>query len=235
MRAARITLIVVLVLGAIFVGLDRVALYVAQNKAAEQAQTSEDLTDKPKVSIKGFPFLTQAVSRNLHHVSINADGVSATSGGQSVQVEDFHADLYDVKLSNGYSQAKAARATGTAKISYAELTKAAPQGITVSYPGGGATDSVRITGSYLGTHLSVLSKVAVEDPKSGDAPNTIRLHAEGVPKAFSALGLETKLRDFIDFTPQLTHLPDGLGLTKVVTGPDGISIQFGGTGVVLAG
>ncbi|SEG88761.1 Protein of unknown function [Actinacidiphila yanglinensis] len=235
MRAARITLIVVLVLGALFVGLDRLGVYVAQNKAADQAQTSEGLTDKPKVSIKGFPFLTQAVSRKLDHVSINADGVSASSGGQTVQVEDFHADLYDVKLSNGYSQAKAARATGTAKISYAELTKAAPQGITVSYPGGGAKDTVRITGSYLGTHLSVLSKVTVADPKDGSPRNTIQLHADGLPKAFTALGLEAKLRNQIDFTPQLTHLPQGLGLTDVVTGPDGITITFGGTGVVLAG
>ncbi|MEW1864656.1 DUF2993 domain-containing protein [Streptomyces sp. NBC_00669] len=234
MRAARITLIVVLVLGAIFVGLDRIAVYVAQNKAASQAQTSEGLTDKPKVGIKGFPFLTQALSGKLHHVTINADGVAASSGGQSVQVEDFHADLYDVKLSNGYSEAKADRATGEAKISYEELTKAAPDGITVSYPGDG-TDTVRITGSYLGTNLSVLSKLSVVDPKSGAAPNTIQLHAEGLPKEFTALGLETKLRNQIDFTPELTHLPAGLGLTSVTTGPDGITIKFGGHGVVLAG
>ncbi|WP_435176960.1 LmeA family phospholipid-binding protein [Actinacidiphila sp. bgisy145] len=235
MRAARITLIVVLVLGVVFVGLDRVAVYVAQNKAAQQAQSSEGLTEKPKVGIKGFPFLTQALSRKLDHVTVSADGVAATSGGRSVQVEDFHADLYDVKLSNGYSRATADRATGTARIDYAELTKAAPAGITVSYPGGGATDTVRITGSYLGTHLSVLSKVSVVSASSGAAPNTIRLHAEGLPKAFTALGLEEKLRDQIDFTPELTHLPTGLGLSTVRTGPDGITVTFGGKSVVLAG
>jgi hypothetical protein len=234
MRAARIILVVVLILGGIFVGLDRLALHIAQNKAADQAQTSEGLTDKPKVSIKGFPFLTQAASRKLHHVTIGANGISAESDGRSVEVEDFHADLYDVKLSNGYSQAKAARATGSAKIDYAELTKAAPEGVTVSYPGGGATDTVKITGSFLGTHVSVLSKVTVADPRSGGAPNTIQLHAQGLPKAITALGLESKLRDEIDFTPELTHLPAGLGMTKVTTGPDGITVQFGGQGVVLA-
>ncbi|BBA99177.1 hypothetical protein RVR_5690 [Actinacidiphila reveromycinica] len=235
MRAARITLIVVLVLGVVLAGLDRIAVHVAQNKAAQEAQSAEGLTDRPTVGIKGFPFLTQALARKLGHVTVDADGVAATSGGRTVQVEDFHADLYDVKLSNGYSRASADRATGTAKIDYAELTKAAPAGITVSYPGGGATDTVRLTGSYLGTHFSLLSKVSVVDPSSGAAPNTIQLHAEGLPKAFTALGLEAKLRDEIDITPQLTHLPSGLGLTTVTTGPAGITVKFAGKGVVLAG
>jgi hypothetical protein len=229
MRTARITLIVVVILGVLFVAADRIALAVAQGKAAERAQATEGLSDKPKISIKGFPFLTQAASGTLDHVTISADGVVAGGAGRTVEVQDFHADLYHVKLSDGYRSAKADRATGRALITYDELTKAAG-GVTVSYAGPGKTDEVRITGSVREAKLSVLSKVTVADGQD----DTVRLRAETVPEPFESLGLGDEVRHAIDFSPQLSHLPVGLHLQSVTTGKDGVTVTFSGTGVVLA-
>jgi len=229
MRVARIVLVVVVVLGGLFVAADRIAVSVVQHKAAQRAQITENLREKPKVSITGFPFLTQVMSGKLDDVKVSADDIAAGDGSQSLRIDSFHADLYGVRLSNGYSRAVADSADGQAFITYADLSKAAPAGITVSYagPSSSGTPRVRLTGSFLGAHLSLLSDIVVKQ-------DTIGLHAEGLPKELTALGLEDKVRAEIDFIRQVTHLPANLQLTSVTTTPDGMSVQVGGKGVVLA-
>ncbi|MFC4030167.1 DUF2993 domain-containing protein [Streptomyces polygonati] len=230
MRVARILLIVVVILGGLFVAADRIAVHVAQNTAAQRAQTSEGLSVKPKVSIEGFPFLTQVAGKKLDDVKITADDIAATDGGQAVRIQSFHADLHGVRLSNGFHHAVADHADGAAFLSYADLTKVAPPGVTVAY---GGTDNsgrpmVKLSGTILGSQLSVLSQVSVHGSDS------IGLHADALPQAFTALGLEDQLRQKIDFTFQLTHLPAGIGLSSVTPGPDGVSVAATGKGVVLA-
>lgn len=229
MRVARIVLIVVVVLGGLFVAADRIAVSVAQHKAAERAQITENLAEKPKVSITGFPFLTQVMSGKLDDVKVSADDIAASDGSQSLRIDSFRADLYGVKLSDGFSRAVADSADGHAFITYADLSKAAPAGITVSYAGPtpSGTPRVKLTGSFMGVHLSVLSDVVLKK-------DTVGLHAEGLPKELTALGLEGKVREQIDFTRQVTHLPANLELTSVTTTPDGMSVQVGGKNVVLA-
>ena len=229
MRVARIVLVVVVVLGGLFVAADRIAVSVVQHKAAQRAQITENLREKPKVSITGFPFLTQVMSGKLDDVKVSADDIAAGDGAQSLRIDSFHADLYGVKLSNGYSRAVADSADGQAFITYADLSKAAPAGITVSYagPSSSGTPRVRLTGSFLGAHLSLLSDIVVKQ-------DTIGLHAEGLPKELTALGLEDRVRAEIDFIRQVTHLPANLRLISVTTTPDGMSVQVGGKGVVLA-
>jgi hypothetical protein len=230
MRVARIILIVAVVLGGLFVAADRIAVNVAENKAAEQAQTSEGLSEKPKVSIKGFPFLTQAAGRKLDDVQITANDIAAGDAGQSVRIQKFQADLHGVRLSNGYSHAVADTADGSAFLTYADLSKAAPAGITVSY---GGTDKdgrpmVKLTGTVMKARLSVLSQLSVRGADS------IGLHAEALPTAFTALGLDNEVRQQLDFVTRLTHLPAGITLTDVKTDQDGISVAAKGTDVVLA-
>jgi LmeA-like phospholipid-binding len=230
MRVARIILIVVVVLGGLFVAADRIAVSVAEKKAAQRAQATEGLSSRPKVSIEGFPFLTQAASGKLEDVKISADDIAATSGGQSVRIDSFHADLHGVKLSGNYSRAVADSADGNASISYDDLTAAAPHGITVSYAGKDQDGKpmVKLTGSFDGAHLSVLSEVSVR------GADTIGLHAKGLPKVFTALGIEKDVRQEIDFTTQLSHLPANIALTTVTTDPDGITVDASGKDVVLA-
>ncbi|MCL2551235.1 MAG: DUF2993 domain-containing protein [Actinomycetia bacterium] len=229
MRVARIVLIVVVVLGGLFVAADRIAVSMVQNKAAQRAQATDNLAEKPKVTITGFPFLTQVMGGKLEDVKVSAKDIAAGDGSQSVRIDSFHADLYGVKLSNGFSRAIADHADGNAFITYDDLSKAAPAGIKVSYAGASSsgTPRVKLTGSFMGAHLSVLSDVLV-------SKNSIGLHAEGLPKELTALGLESKVRDQIDFTRQVSHLPGNLELSSVTTTPDGISVQVTGKSVVLA-
>jgi hypothetical protein len=225
-------LIVVVILGGLFVAADRIAVSVAQNKAAERAQITEGLSSKPKVSIEGFPFLTQAAFGKLDDVKIKAHDIAAGGGGQTLRIESFDADLHGVKFSNGYRRAVADTADGIAFVTFADLSKAAPPGVTVSAAPSGADGKARVklTGTIpgIGTKISVLSEVSV---KGG---STIVLHAQSLPKELTALGLEDNVRRQIDFERELTHLPAGIGLTSVSTTPDGISVAAAGKNVVLA-
>ncbi|WUH91812.1 DUF2993 domain-containing protein [Streptomyces sp. NBC_00433] len=233
MRVWRMVLIAVVVLGGLFVAADRIAVSVAQNKAAERAQATQGLDHKPKVSIEGFPFLTQAAFGKLDDVKISADDIAAGDGGQSLRIATFKADLHGVKFSNGYRTAIADSADGVAFITYADLSKAAPHGITVASAGTSADGKamVKLTGTIpgIGVKISVLSQVTVRGADS------IGLHAVSLPKELTALGLEDNVRQQIDFERQLTHLPSGISLTSVTTAPEGISVAAGGRHVTLAG
>ncbi|GAA3050976.1 hypothetical protein GCM10020000_35110 [Streptomyces olivoverticillatus] len=64
--------------------------------------------------------------------------------------------------------------------------------------------------------------------------NTIRVHADEVP-AQGIPGLEQKVREKTDFDRQISGLPKGIKLDKVVAKPDGVDITLTGSDVNLAG
>ncbi|MCM2420756.1 DUF2993 domain-containing protein [Streptomyces sp. RKAG293] len=235
MRAARILLIVLVVLGGLFVAADRIAVSVAEDKAAERAQQTQGLSSKPDISIKGFPFLTQVASDKLDDVRITAHDIQAGTGAERLRIDSFTADLRGVNLSGNYQRAVADTADGSAFITYADLSAAAPPGVTVAY-GGESKDGrgrVKVTGSVtmplIGTvKRSVTSVISVEH---GD---TVRLHADVIPGVGSIPGLDKLIREKIDFTRSLVGLPTGIKVQSVVTTPSGISVAASGTNVVLA-
>ncbi|MEU3753356.1 DUF2993 domain-containing protein [Streptomyces olivoreticuli] len=235
MRAIRITLIIAVVLGALFVGADRVAVYFAEDQAAEKIRSSQNLSGTPDVSIKGFPFLTQVANSSLDEVEVKLDGVTAGAGDRSIQITGFNAKLQDVRINSSFTSAVADRATGTAHISYADLTKAANDpAVTVGYGGTNAAgkSQVKVTGkiSAMGQSIerSVNSTVTVVN---GD---TISVRADKIP-AEGFPGLEQMIREKIDFDRKISGLPRGIKVDKVVTTQDGVDITLTGSHVNLAG
>ncbi|MEU3461620.1 DUF2993 domain-containing protein [Streptomyces sp. NPDC006733] len=237
MRAARILLIVLVVLGGLFVAVDRIAVSIAEDKAADRARSTQGLSSKPDISIKGFPFLTQVASDKLDDVRITAHDIQAGTGSERLRIESFTADLRGVNLSGNYQRAVADTADGSAFITYADLTAAAPEGVTVAY-GGESKDGkgkVKVTGSVTGVPLLGTVKKSVNSVVSVEKGNTVRLHADVIPGVDSIPGLDKLIRDKIDFTRSLVGLPDGITVQSVVTTPSGISVAASGTNVVLAG
>ncbi|WP_413800631.1 DUF2993 domain-containing protein [Streptomyces iranensis] len=228
MRALRITLIVVVILGGLFVAADRIAVYMAESKAADKIKSSQGLTTTPNVSIKGFPFLTQVVGKELDEVDVGVDGLTTDAGdGRSVRVTELDAQLHNVRISGNFSSASADRATGSAHISYADLSQAAGPGITVAYDPSG-TNKVKITGSLLGFSLTAHSQVTIVNG------NTIRLHAESIPGG-SIPQWEDKVREKADMERKIEGLPTGMRLDKVDTSKDGIDVSVAGNNVQLTG
>ncbi|MER8085894.1 DUF2993 domain-containing protein [Streptomyces sp. NPDC094048] len=229
MRALRILLVMVVVLGGIFVAVDRAAVYFAESEAEGRVAVTGATIGSTDVSIKGFPFLTQVAGSQLDEVDVEISGIETDANGRRIRISRMNAALYEVKLADGYSSATAARATGTAVISYEDLTKAASDGVVVEYGGNG---KVKVTGTVdiLGRPLSrsVLSTVTLIDG------HTIKVHADKVPGE-GIPGLEGLVRRKTDFEREVGGLPSGLKLQRIQPTADGLEISVTGTNVRIAG
>ncbi|MFD3513612.1 DUF2993 domain-containing protein [Streptomyces sp. NPDC058657] len=231
MRALRILLILGVILGGIFVAVDRLAVNYAESEVAAKVRTSQGLSAEPQIDIKGFPFLTQIVSKELDQVDVTMDGVEANSDGKRLRLGRITAELHDVVLTNNFSSATAARATGTALISYADLTRAAgDKDVKVGY---GENGKVKVTGtvSVMGREISrsVLSTVTLMDGGKSISVRADEVPGQGIP------GIEDMIRKKIDFVRQIGGLPNGLKLDKVTPTASGVEIGVVGTNVKLAG
>ncbi|NUR00119.1 MAG: DUF2993 domain-containing protein [Streptomyces sp.] len=248
MRALRILLIVVVVLGGLFVIADRVAVHFAENQAADKVKTTENLATTPDVSIKGFPFLTQAASGELDDVEIGikdyeaatGTGTGGNGGPKSIRIDDLKADMKGVKFSGNYSSATATTATGTATIAYDELLKAAKSEPTRIFPGinaqvvglsdggnGKIKVDVKVTAAGATQTYPVLSSVTVD----GD---NVKVHADNLPKLVVDLA-DSRIRAITDFQQTIHQLPGGVKLDSVQAAKNGVQITVKGSNVRLAG
>ncbi|WP_030941530.1 DUF2993 domain-containing protein [Streptomyces sp. NRRL S-646] len=248
MRALRILLIVVVVLGGLFVIADRVAVHFAENEAADKVRTTENLATTPDVSIKGFPFLTQVASGELDDVEIGikdyeADTGTAAGGNggpKTIRIDDLKADMKGVSFSGDYSSATAATATGTATIAYDELLKAAKSEPTQIIPGvnaqvvglsdggnGKIKVDIKVTAAGAAQTYPVLSSVTVD----GD---TVKVHADNLPKLVVDLA-DSRIRSITDFQQAIHQLPGGVKLDSVQAAQNGVEITVKGSNVKLAG
>jgi hypothetical protein len=237
----------VVILGVLFVVVDRVAVYFAEDEAASKVKTSENLASTPDVSIKGFPFLTQVASGELDDVELNIKTyeapTEATAGAaaSTIRIDDLKARMKDVTFSGDYSSATAATATGSASISYDQLLKAAKSqptdvftGVTAQIVGlsdggdGKIKADMKVTVTGVGTTTyPVLSTVTVD----GD---TVKVHADNLPKLVVDLA-DSRVRSITDFQQTIDELPGGVKLDSVQAAKGGVEIKVKGSNVKLAG
>jgi hypothetical protein len=115
---AGLTVVVVLILLLIA---DRVGNAVAENEMATQF-VSKGFPVKPSVSIEGFPFLTQLISKDFSKVDISASNVPAGP----VTISTVHATINGMHISSFSSNASARvdQLTATAFISFGSILSA---------------------------------------------------------------------------------------------------------------
>ncbi|MFB7357969.1 LmeA family phospholipid-binding protein [Streptomyces gardneri] len=228
MRALRILLIVAVVLGGVLVGIDRLAVAYAESEAASRVKLSGASSESFEVDIKGFPFLTQVADKRFGEVDVVAKGVEATAGSRKIKITELTADLRDVTVTGDWAGARAGSASGTALISYADLTAASDREATVAYGGDGklkVTGGVEIMGRTL--TRSVLSTVTIVN---GD---TIKVRADEVPGE-GIPGVEGLVRQRTDFERPI-GLIAGMKVEKVEATPEGLAVAVSGKDIALAG
>jgi hypothetical protein len=245
MRALRILLVVVVILGGLFVIADRIAVTFAEDQAADKLRTTENLASTPDVSINGFPFLTQLAGGELDEVEVGIHDYEATTGdgAEKIRIDDLRADMRGVEFSGDFSSATAATATGTATIGYDELMKATKSeptdigfGITAKVvglsDGGNGKIKVSLRATILGVELpepvDVLSSVKVKD-------DNVEVVADGLPTIGGKQFAESRIRAITDFQQTIDELPGGIELDKVEAAKDGVEITVKGSDVKLAG
>lgn len=235
MRALRITLIVLLVFGGLFVGADRISVKLVEDRLADELKSSQGASGA-EVSINGFPFLTQVATKELDDVEAKLTGVTTQSGERALRVHEFEIHARDIKVSSDFSSGIASTAEGTAYVTYKDLSEAAEEGVTVAY--GGSSEEgeakVKVTGTVevpvVGREVerSTTSTISVEN---GD---TVRLHADSIPGS-DLPGIEDVVRKKIDYTRKIDGLPTGVKLNGVRATERGVEISFSGEDVKVTG
>jgi hypothetical protein len=222
--------LVLLVLLAVLV--DRAACWYTESAAADRFQSSQQLSAKPSIRIGGFPFLTQLAARRFDDVTVRASGLVVGDASRTVRIASLTARLKGLTVARDLSSATARSGTGSALISYPDLTKAA--GISVSFAGNAGSSAGRVKASKTVTaagqsftgSVSAVPVVASGNVIRFDDPQ-VNLGNVGVPQWITD--------QFAGALPPLSlnGLPNGLTLRSVLAGPDGVAIGLSLRNVTL--
>jgi hypothetical protein len=226
-RRLRTVLIIVIALIVVLVALDFGARAFAESKVSSEIQ-SQGFPKKPDVSIKGFPFLTQVISRDMKSIEISSTDVPAGP----VTIHSIDAVMNGVHINSGFNGATVDTLHGTATITFGELSNSLANqvGPLGSLGGAGLTlkaagpDEVTATLDLLVTSGSATWKVTRE------AGNKLGIHL------VSSNGLPSELLNSVqDITVPLSGLPLHLQIDSVSVTSNGIvgtlssqKVTFGG-------
>jgi LmeA-like phospholipid-binding len=229
---ARKAVIWVVAIIVVLVALDFGAKAFAESEAATQIQ-KQGFPKKPNVSIAGFPFLTQVITRDFHQITISSSNIPEGP----IKITSLNVVAKDVHLNSNFESGTAGPLNGIVLISLGEiggfLSAAGPlAGFLGGGSGGGlhiqSVGSNQLKGS-LKLAGGLVSWSAVWQVKSV-GPHEIDLilvHSNGLPGSLAGKANNIKV--------PLSSLPANLSLTgKVNTSGKGItahvhadSITFG--------
>jgi hypothetical protein len=225
-------LISLLVVAALLLAADRVALLVADRVVAGQLQTAGELSVKPSVSFGGFPFLTQAVRGRYSSVDVSASDVSAGAD----RLSQFDASLTGLRLplsaalSGDVTRVPVDVVDARVVLSYADLQRrlrdrrlaltAGPSGL------------LRVTGTVrvLGRDLSAAALSSVRLSGTSVVVTAQRFEVGSAP---ADRLISAALSNRLDFTVRIGKLPYGLALTGVRVRASGIEATAAGRDTVL--
>ncbi|MFB7907964.1 DUF2993 domain-containing protein [Kitasatospora sp. NPDC056076] len=228
------------VLSGLLVGADRIAVGVAEDEAADQLVKNGRMSQRPDVTIEGFPFLTQVVSKKLDDVRISSDGLTVRNNGQQVALHSFKAKLSGVEVSDSLNSATVDSGAGSGVISYQDLAQLLPPASQLmggaSLPVGG---NARLSLSYGGPGKvkASLGPVSVGEATVHNTGNTITVDGLKLSSlAEMVAGLGNRKIEPASFT--LDSMPAGLQLAAkdgVAPLPEGLQLSFEGKDVKLLG
>jgi LmeA-like phospholipid-binding len=112
-------LIAVVVLFGLLLAADRLARAYTENRVATELE-SNGFPHKPHVSIEGFPFLTQLISRDFQQVRISSGDIREGP----LTLKSLTATLNDIRLNSSYDGGTVHRLTGSALITFHDLAAA---------------------------------------------------------------------------------------------------------------
>ncbi|MEV7602481.1 DUF2993 domain-containing protein [Kitasatospora sp. NPDC089797] len=232
--------IALVVLSGLLVGADRIAVGVAEDEAADQLVKSGRMSKRPDVTIEGFPFLTQVLSKKLDDVRVSSDGMTVQNDGRQVALHSFRATLSGVGVSDNLNSATVDSGAGSGVITYQDLAQLLPPASQLMggapLPGGA---NARLSLSYGGPGKvkAALGPVSVGEATVHNQGNTITvdgLKLSSLAEMFA--GLTNRKIEPASFT--LDSMPAGLNLAAkdgVTPLPDGLQLSFEGKDVKLLG
>lgn len=223
MRRAVGWLVTLVVLLALAVVADRIAVRVAERAAVDAFEQGADDVAGATLDIGGFPFLTQVARGGLAHVTASAD--TASFGGFAVT--DLTVEARGVGIAPPY---QVETGTASALLAVADLEEALREQTRLSGELTTEGDTLVLSGSVLGLPMSVAGSLRVADADTlaidvvsvdtGSGP----LPVDDLRPAAAALltGIEVSL-----------SLPEGVALESLEVADNAVRLTVTGTDVAL--
>ncbi|MGH3275609.1 MAG: LmeA family phospholipid-binding protein, partial [Streptosporangiaceae bacterium] len=218
------TILAVVALLIVAVAADFVAKGAAENEVATQIQ-QQGFPKKPAVSIEGFPFLTQVLSRDIGQVRLSAADIPEGP----LRISTVTAVANGIHLNGDYSSGTIDQISGTVLIHFSALAAALESELG---PAGQAVGSagLTLTAAGPGEVKASLDLVLASGSAtwrvtrlSGQQLNVRLVASSGVPSSF--------LRPLSNVTFAIPRLPFGMTIQNVSVVPDGIAGVFSATHV----
>lgn len=223
--------IALVVLAALLVIADRVGVVLAERALADQIRTELDLQQTPEVSIRGVPFLTQAIAGRYQEVRVGMPDVDSgplQNIGVDARLLGVHAPLGEV-LRRQVDEVPVDRITGDLTVGYADLARASGiSALRITREG----DALRLSGSVpvLGRQVDASAVGRVEVVGNDIAINAERAEIAGVEVPRTALDVAARL---LSFRVSPRGLPLSLRITGVRTGDRSLEVTAESDDAVL--
>jgi hypothetical protein len=216
---------------------DRITAHVAADRIATIVKTDTRLAHSPHVTVKGFPFLTQAVSGHYRRIDVTATDIfnSGQPPGAVLQL-----DFADVRipvstvLSGNVNNVPVGTVTGTITIPFANLQAAAGvPGLSILGGVPGSADEINVSEvvKIQTGNLAVLLTARVT--AHGDSLVVTPLDlttANGTPVPAA---VKKQVLAQAVLSVKLPGLPVGVGITAVSVGAGGVLITLHAVNIVL--
>ena len=212
---------------------DRLSARVAGQVVADQIKSNQHLATTPKVSIGGFPFLTQLVQGHYDEVdasAVNLDKDKVHAASLTLHLHGVHLKVADV-LSQSVKEISVDSADGTVVLDLADLNALAKtEGVSVkAAKNGGITvvGSVKVAGQTIkGSGTGSVTAVP-----TGIQITVSNLTAAGLPSAVTSLLVQK-----LTFVIPSSSLPYGVTVQSArVTGTDVIVTATSGAFTIPVG
>lgn len=227
MRTLIATLVVLCLL---LIVADRVGEYEAGKLIASHVSSTYNLSQRPKVEVRGTPFLTQWAQGDYQEVDVQAPSLTV----DKVPIDNIRVQIHDIQTSAfvttaaGFESASAGKVALQGQVPYSGIP--APSGFTVT-PANGQLQLKGSIGIY-GVTIPVTATIAVSvhDGK-------LVLTAQNVEASNSYVDqiAQQLIQQRLNQVPQPGNLPFGAHLTGVQITPKALDIEASGQNVSLAG
>jgi LmeA-like phospholipid-binding len=217
----KVLAVVLLLLVAAGIVLDRVAEAIAEGQVAEQLAGQGGLAGPPDVEIQGFPFLTQAVGGRYEaiRISMTADDLGQPEGTRAdVTLRGVEVALSALRAGT-VEEVPVERIEGTATLSYGLLARELGGDTVLEREG----DGLRITRTVEALGRSLPLTAAGTVSLDGDELVIDVDRASGVGLDLPGV-LVDRVTDLLDLRYPV-ELPYGMRLTDVTPRQDGVAVR----------
>jgi LmeA-like phospholipid-binding len=207
--------IVVLAILVVLVGLDFGGRALAENIMASQIK-NQGFPTKPHVSIEGFPFLTQVISRDFSDIKISSSNI--TEG--PLEIASVNATMSGVHVNMSFKSGTIDRLNGTIDVTFAALANAMTSqagGLASALGGAGLTLTQAGPHEVKATMDLVVTSGTAEWRITRTGHNVINIHL-----VTSSGDLSSVFSAIQDINVPLPSLPVGLSIQSISVTPNGL-------------